>query len=202
MLMHPQTITETCLRSRNRIASRFIYSYLFQHFPRPSSVWKINLHSSESTTKDHLPLPPMLNSLGPSDVVLSVLERALSFFPVSWLNMSPACMQPSPHSFLSQMRTQKKSAQIQDNSEVVFKRPNLDSIFRRLPSRADVCFEWPCRVFFPHLPDRLYLAQIFCKSVLYCSWTALQLHDLKSHYFWTLKCELASHDQKFYYMPC
>ena len=31
-------------------------SIFLQHLPRPSSVWTMSLHSSESTTKDHLPL--------------------------------------------------------------------------------------------------------------------------------------------------
>ena len=56
-LMHPQTITETFLRSRNCIASGFILYQLFlQHPSLPPLVFKINLLSSESTTKDHLPL--------------------------------------------------------------------------------------------------------------------------------------------------
>ena len=55
-LMHPRTITETFLRSRNRIASGFIlYQLFFQHPSLPSLVCKINLHSSEKTTRDQLP---------------------------------------------------------------------------------------------------------------------------------------------------
>ena len=44
--------------------------------------------------------------------------------------------------FLWQMRT-KNALDSKDNSDVVFTRPNLDSIIRRLPSRADVCFDRP-----------------------------------------------------------
>ena len=52
-LIHPQTITETFLRSRNRIASGFILYQLFlQHPSVPSLVCYINLHSSKSATKD------------------------------------------------------------------------------------------------------------------------------------------------------
>ena len=50
-------ITETFLRSRNRIASGFILYPIFSnilHVHHHSE--KNTLHSSESTTKDHLPL--------------------------------------------------------------------------------------------------------------------------------------------------
>ena len=54
-LMHLRAITETFLRSRNLIASGFIFYHLFhQHPSLPLWVCKINLHSSESTTKDLL----------------------------------------------------------------------------------------------------------------------------------------------------
>ena len=56
-VMHPQTITKTFSRSRNRIASGFIlYQLILQYPPLPSLVCKTNLLSSESTTKDQLPL--------------------------------------------------------------------------------------------------------------------------------------------------
>ena len=53
MLMHPRTKAETCLRSRNYIASGFIL------YPFSSNIFHpiiLHLHASESTTMDHLSL--------------------------------------------------------------------------------------------------------------------------------------------------
>ena len=74
--MHPQTITETFLRSRNRIASGFILYQLFlQHPSLPPLVFKINLLSSE---RKHHKGPfaiggLVLNYIGPPDVILLFL---------------------------------------------------------------------------------------------------------------------------------
>ena len=62
--------------------------------------------------------------------------------------------------------------QSKDNSEVhvVFKRPNLNIIFRRLPSRGDVCFGRPCRRLFSLFSDSLYCfpipAELLCNYII------------------------------------
>ena len=156
--------------------------FFLQHPSHPSSVCKIHLHSSESTTKDHLSLVLQCWILSPRLIWFCLFwYKPRGFLLATRLNMSPApimCMQPSPYSFFYDECMSKNVIQSKDNSEVIFKLPNLDSIFRRLFFlRADVCFG--------RLPDSLYLAPLFW-NVFYSSWIALQLHDFKSHYVWAL----------------
>ena len=154
------------------------------HFPPTSSTSIFSLKNKPTRIREHHKRPftiggPVLNSLGPLDVLLSVLVLCkLSFFlPLGWICYLNVCNRRLTV-FLWQMRIKKHSSQTRildsgssiieskDNSEVVFKRPILDSIFRRLPMSADVCFERPCRRLFSLLSDSLYLAQIFCTVLL------------------------------------
>ena len=71
------------------------------------------------------------------------------------------------------MRT-KNVLQLKASSEVVFKRLNINSIFRRLLSGTDLSFRRPCQRLFSLLPDSLYLAQIFfIAAELQCNYMIL-----------------------------
>ena len=158
--MHPQTVTETFLRSRNRIASGFILYQLFpQHPSLPSSVCKMNLHTSESSTKYQLPLVVQCW------IILAHLmwfcrfcyEPLVFFLPLGWICPLHVC---SRHlAVVCDKWVPKNVLQSKDNSKVVLKRPNLDSIFRRISSEADIFFRRPRRRLFSLPSDSLYLAQ-------------------------------------------
>ena len=142
---------------------------------------KINLHSSE----DQLP------------IFLWTIRGFL--LPLGWICPLHVCNGHLTVSCLWQMRT-KNVFQSNENSEVVFKRPKFASIFRRLPSGADIFFWRPCQRFLSLLPDSLYLTQIFCTLFL------LQLNCatitwFKSHYIWTLLFEFDSHHKCLHWNP-
>ena len=101
--------------------------------------------------------------------------------------MSPACIWPSPHSFFNHKCVPKNALQSKDNSEVVFTCRNLDRIFRRLPSRVDVCFGRPCLRLFSLLPDRLYLAQIFSTVFIIAA-------ELRCHYMILISITLETYN--------
>ena len=102
--------------------------------------------------------PVLLNYLGPPQWFCRFWYETWGFFlPLGWICHLHVC---SCRLFFGKC-VLKNALQSKGNSEVIFKRPNLDSIFRRLPSGADVCFIRPCRRLFSLLPDSLYLAQIF-----------------------------------------
>ena len=70
--MHPQTITE--IFQRNRIASGFkLYQLFLQHHSLPSLVCKINLNQRAPQRTIIVIGGPVLNSLGPTDVILPFL---------------------------------------------------------------------------------------------------------------------------------
>ena len=82
---------------------------------------------------------------------------------------------------------QKNALQSKDNSEVVFTCRNLDRIFRRLPSRVDVCFGRPCLCLFSLLPDCLYLAQIFSSVFIIAA-------ELRCHYMILISITLETYN--------
>ena len=174
--MHPQTITETFLRDQNHIASGFILYQLFlQHPSLPALMCKINLHASESTTKELIAISgPVPNYLGPLDVILPFFTMNHEGFFLRWIYSLYVF---SRHQQFLMLSVPKNELQSKDNSEIVFKHPNLDSIFRRL-------LQTTMPAFFSLVPDSLHLAQILC--TLFFIAAELQLHDFKSHYIWAL----------------
>ena len=76
----------------------------------------------------------------------------------------------SPRSLFYDKCVPKNALQSNENSEVVFQRPNFDN--RRLSSRADVCFGRQRWRLFLLLPDSLYLA---CPTILYCFFIGAEL---------------------------
>ena len=104
----------------------------------------------------------MLNYLVPLDVILPFLLWIIGviILPLGWTRHLHVC---SRHLTIVYDKCVPKNVLLsKDNSKVVFKCPNLDSIFRRLPSRADVFFGRPCQLLF----SLLYLFQIFCTFFL------------------------------------
>ena len=158
-LMHPQTITETFLRRRNRIASGFIfYLLVLQHSSLLSLVRKINLHSSKSSTKAHLPL--VVHCL----IILAHLMFFCRFFlwtlrvfflPLGWISPRHVC---SRHRTVAYDKCLPKNVlQSKDKFEVVFKHTNIYLI--------------ACRRLFSLLSDTLYIAQIlFIAAELRCKY--------------------------------
>ena len=153
-------------------------SIFLQHLPRPSSVWTMNLHSSESTTKDHLPLGFQCW------IILAHLMSFCLFWYEPWyvvLSLWWICHLRRLTAFLWQKRA-IKSDPVKGQ---LWGCLQISQPWQHLPTSA--CESWRLLrtnmpAFILLLPDSLNLAQICC-TFFYCSWTALQLHDFKSHYF-------------------
>ena len=137
---------------------------------------KINLHSSESTTKDQLPLVVKCwTFLAHLMWFCRFCYEPLDFFLATRLNMSPhVCSHHLTVVYDKMCITFINVIQLKDNSEVVCKRPNLDSIFRHLPSGADVSvsvFFHSCLIVFtlPKLFARIFFsiaAELRCNYMI------------------------------------